>query len=70
MASAVVNVKLSPNDLQIVDAALRYYADMIRYKLNPEHYERPEPDLSMVENSPRGGTMRASQITEELGYRR
>lgn len=69
MASAVVTVKMTPGDLQYINAALQFYVAEMRHMRNPEEFEKAKPDLSLADGDPLKAHLRAAEIIGSLGLR-
>ena len=72
MVNAQVTLKVSPHELQIIEAALHMYA-YANGNMDREVYAHPlegyKPDLSICQGDPRKAKMYANEIIQGIGLK-
>ena len=70
MMNATVTLKVTPNELQIIDAALKMYAyAMIEREGRTHRLDGYQLDLSICDGDPRMAMMAAQKIRRDIGLK-
>ena len=72
MASAIVTLKVTPQELQVIDQALRmwsYASGNLHDNAYAHPLERYQHDLTMVGGNPLQATMIANKLRKDIGFK-